>query len=149
MRTPANEGRHYGREQSSHMRRKPAGMPIDEELRVHRASHLPCRDWCLERVTGRAKDWPRRSRNSQKTLTAPEVHLDDRVNREATVEDSSVALVEKDRETHLILAHVVLFKVGDTEWVREQVCRDLQEFGISRSQPWPTCSNRCASSDSQ
>ena len=88
---------------------------------MHRASHLPCRDWCLERVTGRAKDWPRRSRNSQKTLTAPEVHLDDRVNREATVEDSSVALVEKDRETYLILAHVLLFKVGDTEWVREQV----------------------------
>ena len=37
----------------------------------------------------------------------------------------------KDQETKLILAHVVPFKGGDTEWVSEQVCRDLRNFGIS------------------
>ena len=76
------------------------------------------------------KDWPHRSRNSQETLTVPEVHLDYCFIREAAGKDYSVVLVGKDRETKLILAHVVPFKGGDTEWVSEQVCRDLQKFGI-------------------
>ena len=39
-----------------------------------------------------------------------------------------MVLVGKDRETKLILAHVVPFKGGDTEWVSEQVCRDLRKY---------------------
>ena len=59
-----------------------------------------------------------------------EVHLDYCFIREAAGKDYSVVLVGKDRETKLILAHVVPFKGGDMEWVSEQVCRDLQKFGI-------------------
>ena len=44
----------------------------------------------------------------------PEVHLDYCFIREVAGEDYSVVLVEKDRETKLILAHVVPFKGGDT-----------------------------------
>ena len=76
-------------------------------------------------------DWPHRVRNSQETLTVPEVHLDYCFSREVAGQDYSVVLVGKDRETKLILAHVVPFKGGDTEWVSEQVCRDLRKFGIS------------------
>ena len=60
----------------------------------------------------------------------PEVHLDYCFIREAAGKDYSVVLVGKDRETKLILAHVVPFKGYDMEWVSEQVCRDLQKFGI-------------------
>ena len=31
-------------------RRKPAGKPTAEEVRAHRVSHLPFRDWCPECV---------------------------------------------------------------------------------------------------
>ena len=40
-------------------------------------------------------------------LTVPEVHLDYCFIREAAGEDYSVVLVGKDRETKLIMAHVV------------------------------------------
>ena len=68
---------------------------------------------------------------SSQEQTVPEVHLDYCSIREVAGEDHSVVLVGKDRETKLILAHVVPFKGGDTEWVSEQVCRDLLKFGIS------------------
>ena len=45
--------------------------------------------------------------------------------------ESTTVVVGNDRETKLILARVVPFKGGDTEWVSKQVCRDLQKFGIS------------------
>ena len=39
-------------------RRRPAGKPTEDEVRAHRVSHLPFRDWCPECVACRAKDWP-------------------------------------------------------------------------------------------
>ncbi len=63
-------------------------------------------------------------------LTVPEVHLDYCFIREAEGEEHSVVLVGKDRETKLIMSHVVPCKGGDIEWVSEQVCRDLKKSGI-------------------
>ena len=50
-------------------------------------------------------------------------HLSQTISDSDQYEDVNVVLVEKDRETKLILAHVVPFNRGDTEWVSEQVCR--------------------------
>ena len=119
-----------GEQAQQPLRRKPAGKPTAEEVRAHCVSHLPFRDWCPECVAGRAKDWPHLTKNTQESLIIPEVHLDYCFIREGPGEDYSVVLVGKDRETKLILAHVVPCKGGDTEWVSEQVCRDLRKFGI-------------------
>ena len=43
------------------LRRTPARLPSEEEVRAHNVSHLPFRDWCPDCVAGRAKDWPHRS----------------------------------------------------------------------------------------
>ena len=88
------DGRQEGEEAQVPMRRKPAGTPTEEEVRAHRVSHLPFRDWCPECVAGRAKEWPQRARNSPETLTVPEVHLDYCFIREVAGEDYSVVLVE-------------------------------------------------------
>ena len=104
------------------------GSPSEEEVRVRRVTHVPFRDWCPDCVAGRDKDWQHQSRNSQETLTVPEVHLDCCFIREAAGKDFSVVPEVKDRETKLILAHIVPFKGGDTEWVSEQVCRDLHKL---------------------
>ena len=69
-------------------------------------------------------------RHSHEALAVPEIHLDYCFIREAAGEDYSVVLVGKDRETKLVLAHGLPCKEGDTEWVSEQVCRDLRKFGI-------------------
>ena len=98
------DGRQEGEDAQVPMRWKPAGTPTAEEVRAHRVSHLPFRDWCPECVAGRAEDWPHRARNSQETLTVPEVHLDYCFIREVAGEDYSVVLVGKDRGTKLILA---------------------------------------------
>ena len=58
------DGRQEGEEAQVPMRRKLAGTPTEEEVRAHRVSHLPFREWCPECVAGRAKDWPHRVRNS-------------------------------------------------------------------------------------
>ena len=50
--------------------------------------------------------------------------------RETAGEDYSVVLVGKERETKLIMAHVVPCKGAEIDWVAEQVCRDLKKFGI-------------------
>jgi hypothetical protein len=88
-------------------RRRPAGKPTAEELRAHRVSHLPFRDWCPECVAGRAKDWPHLQRGPEEPLEIPEVSMDYCFIREKAGEDYSVVLVGKDRETKLIMAHVV------------------------------------------
>ena len=62
------EGGQEGKEAQEPMRLE----PTKEEVRAHRVSHLPCREWCHECVAGRAKNWPHRSRNSQETLTVSE-----------------------------------------------------------------------------
>lgn len=34
------------------------------------------RDWCADCVAGCGRDWPRRTKNRDKGLAAPEVHMD-------------------------------------------------------------------------
>ena len=48
------EGGQEEEEAQERMRRKSAGKPTEKEVRVHRVSHLPFRDWCRECVAGRA-----------------------------------------------------------------------------------------------
>ena len=36
--------------------RRPASRPTVEEIRRHRATHLPFRDWCPECIAGSAND---------------------------------------------------------------------------------------------
>ena len=101
-----------GGEAQEPQRRRPACKPTTDEVRAHRVSHLPFRDWCPECVAGRAKDWPHTKRDVEETLTVPEVSLDYCFIRETAGEDYSVVLVGKDRETKLILSHVAPCKGG-------------------------------------
>ena len=39
-------------------------------------------------------------------------------------------LVLKDKDTGALAAHAVPYKGGDSEWVVDQVCRDIQKWGI-------------------
>ncbi len=112
------------------MRRTPSTRPTAAEIRAHRVSHLPFRDWCPECVAGRAKDWPHRQQKETEELTIPEINMDYCFIRDEPGDEYSVVLVGKDRSTKLILAHVVPNKGGDVEWVCEQVCRDIKKFGI-------------------
>ena len=93
-------------------RRTPSTRPTAAEMRAHRVSHLPFRDWCPECVAGRAKDWPHRQQKEVEELTVPEVSMDYCFIREEAGDDYSVVLVGKDRGTKLILSHVVPNKRG-------------------------------------
>ena len=105
-----------GEEAQDAQRRRPAKKPSEEEVRAHRVSHLPFRDWCPGCVAGRANDWPHRSKeNSREELEVPEVHFDFYFPRDADGGDYAVVLVGRDRETKTLLAHVVPHKGGDTE----------------------------------
>jgi hypothetical protein len=81
-------------------------------------------------VAGRAKDWLHRQVAKDEPLEVPEVCMDYCFLREKAGEDYTVVLVGKDRETKLIMAHVVPCKGAEIDWVAEQVCRDLKKFGI-------------------
>ena len=105
------EQEHDGEAQQP-LRRSSSTRPTTAELRAHRVSHLPFRDWCPECVAGRAKDWPHRQNKEVEQLAVPEVNLDYCFLRDEAGEEYSVVLVGKDRETKLMLAHVVPMKGG-------------------------------------
>ena len=111
------------------MRRKVARPPTEEEVRRHRATHLPFRSWCPECIAGAANDWPHLRRTESEKLEVAEVHLDYCFPRDAIGGESVVVLVARDRETKMTTAHVVPAKGADIEWIAEQVCRDLLKFG--------------------
>ena len=112
------------------MSRRQVARPSVKEIRDHRTTHLPFRDWCLECVAGRAKDWPHQTKEADGPLSVPEIHMDYCFLRNRKGEDYQPVLVGKDRESKLFFAHVVPCKGGDTEWVVKQICRDLKRLGI-------------------
>jgi len=112
------------------LRRRPAARPTQEEVRLHRATHLPFREWCPECVAGAANDFPhRRQGKSSEQLPVPEVHVDYCFPRDSVGGDYVVVLVARDRETKMTVAHVVPVKGADQEWVAEQLVRDMLKFG--------------------
>ena len=58
------------------LRRTPAKLPSEEEVKTHNVSHLPFRDWCLDCVAGRATDWPHKTWKELEKLEHPEIHMD-------------------------------------------------------------------------
>ena len=58
------------------LRRSFSRPPSEEEIRAHRATHLPFREWCPECVAGAANDFPHRRHPASEKLEVPEVHLD-------------------------------------------------------------------------
>ena len=111
-------------------RRRPAASPTEAEVRAHRATHLPFRNWCPECVAGRAKDWPHPSKGKSKISEVPEAHFDYCFLRNRQGGESVPVLVGKDVEKKLFMAHVVPCKGTDFEWVAKQVCKDLRKLGI-------------------
>jgi hypothetical protein len=144
---PMTDAGDVGEEEAQEaMRRTPAKLPSDEEVRAHNVSHLPFRDWCPDCVAGRAKDWPHKTWREVEKLEHPEIHMDYCFPRDAAVAqamaqdlaqtsaqtraDYAVVLVGRDRETKMTFAHVVPHKGAEQEWVCEQVVRDMRKFGI-------------------
>ena len=61
---PVTDAGDIGEEEAQEaLRRTPAKMPTEEEVKTHNVSHLPFRDWCPDCVAGRAKDWRNKQRN--------------------------------------------------------------------------------------
>ena len=111
------------------MRRKPALRPSEAEVRAHRATHLPFRDWCEECVAGSANDWPHHRRHPELPLSIPEVAADYCFPRDHAGAEFAVILVMRDRESKMLVAHVVPHKGAEQEWVTEQCVRDLRLLG--------------------
>ena len=113
------------------LRRRPASRPTIEEIRRHRATHLPFRDWCPECIVGSANDWPHRRRGTEtQVLSVPEPHCDYCFPKDHVGGDYAVVLVARDRETRMTVSHVVPVKGGDQEWVAEQLTRDILKLGL-------------------
>lgn len=71
------KGRKKGKKR--HRERRDAGLhdcPKEEEVRVHRVSHMPFRSWCADCVAARGRDWPHRSGLGEEELTVPAIHMD-------------------------------------------------------------------------
>ena len=93
-----------GEEAVTVVRRRVARQPTQEEIRLHRITHLPYREWCPECVAGAANDHahPRRKMGDDDRLEVPEIHWDYCFPRDkAQGEQSVVVLVGRDRETKL------------------------------------------------
>ena len=107
-------------------------QPTPAEIRAHRLTHLPFREWCLEFVAGAANDHSHRTRPAdvREPLAVPEVHWDYCFPRDADGDHYVVVLVGRDKETRMTVAHVVPMKGADMEWVAEQAARDLLRFGM-------------------
>ena len=52
------------------LRRRPASRPRVEEIRRHRATHLPFRDWCPECIAGSGNDRPHRRRGTGSSVSS-------------------------------------------------------------------------------
>ena len=114
------------------LRRRPASRPTVEEIRRHRAAHLPFRDWCPECIAGSANDWPHRHRGTEtEVLSVPELHCECFFPKDHVGGDYAVVLVARDGETRMTVSHVVPAKGDDHEWVAEQLTRHPR-VGIAR-----------------
>ena len=112
------------------LRRRVCRQPTPAEIRAHRLTPLPFREWCPECVAGAAHDHSHRTRpaDDREPLAVPEVHWDYCFPRDADGDHYAVVLVGRDKETRMTVAHVVSMKGADMEW--EQAARDLLRFGI-------------------
>ena len=111
------------------MRRRPACRPSEAEVRAHRATHLPFRDWCEECVAGSANGWGHFRKDLAQPMSVPEVAADYCFPCDGRDGDYAVVLVLRDRETKMINAHVVPLMGAEQEWVTEQCVRDLRLLG--------------------
>ena len=118
------------RDEEEPVGRKPAGKPTEEELRVHRVSHILFRDWCPECVAGRAKDWPRRPRNRQEILTALEVHFGLLLHPRVRWGGLQCGAGGEGQGNDVDLGTCCAFQ-GWRHRVSNPVCRDLRKFGTS------------------
>ena len=109
------------------MRVIPKG-PTDQEREAHSRTHLPFRSWCPQCVAGRATAAAHATREREERSVAG-MDFDYCFLRNRKAEESTPVLVSKDRGTSMIGAHVVPCKGAETEWVQQQIVRDLQKVG--------------------
>ena len=104
------------------LRRRVCRQPTPAEVRQHRLTRLPFREWCPECVAGAANDHPHRTRPAEipEHLVVLEVLWDFCFPSDADGDQCAVVLVGRDTETRMTVAHVVPMKVADMEWVTEQ-----------------------------
>ena len=116
------------------------GEPTDEQVEVHRTSHLPYRSWCETCVEGRGSGEQHRSGPGS---NVPVVACDYLIvtkrgiyRRTESVEASEMLLkilVVKDAKSKYIGAHVVPVKgPGEDRYAAEKLRRDILWLGYSR-----------------
>ena len=114
-------------------RRKLHSLPTVEEQRRHSATHLPYRPWCPYCVAAR-KPGQAHQVQAPRDLTAvtPEIHVDYAFFKDSGAADavSLPVVVVKDRDTRAVAAHACPYKGGNAQWVVQQVCRDLNKWGL-------------------
>ena len=51
-------------------------MPTVSEIREHKTTHLPYRNWCDECVEAFAREWPHLARDGPSDRSTPVIHID-------------------------------------------------------------------------
>ena len=92
--------------------------PTSEEMRAHRATHIPFRSWCPECVAGQGKDQSHRPRlQEEEEKRVKEVHFDYMFLRNQAGEDKATVIVGRCRSSKMLVAHIVPAKGESEEWV--------------------------------
>ena len=111
--------------------RKPPNGPTEEEIRKHDVTHYPPRSWCPFCVSGRFKNWPHLRRPKGEVRMYPEVSFDYGFIRKCKGGRTIPVLVGRDRQSQVLIAHVVPYKGAGTPWLIDQLVRDLNKIGAS------------------
>lgn len=109
--------------------RRAMAMPTKEEREKHAVTHLPYRSWCEVCVAARGVATGHRQRSGPDEREVPSLSLDYCFLRREPGGEALTTLVMKDRLTQAICAHVVPAKGADTEWVTQQIVRDIKRLG--------------------
>ena len=104
--------------------------PSEEQMRIHQLTHYPFRSWCPQCVAGRAKSWPHFRQEVSDDGGVPTICFDYCSLRDYPGGESVPVLVGGEKETKVMIAHMVPFKGGGVNWLVEHLIRDLRKMGV-------------------
>ena len=112
-------------------RRKMGRPPSSSEIQEHNRLHMPYRSWCPVCVSAKAPDLPhfRRGAAEEDSAQRDEVSLDYCFMKDVVGGPTATVLAGRDRKSGLYIGHAVPFKGTSTEWIADQIERDLRKMG--------------------
>ena len=106
------------------------GMPTEQELEEHNATHLPHRPWCPVCTKARGKEDAHKK--VQVKGDKPIISMDYKTFGESPSEDDKLTMIVlKDETTGCVAAHVCQSKGSTDRWVVDRLCDDVELFGHS------------------